>query len=211
MTRTTNVALVAGLVALTTVGHGYLTNRWSLQAAPAATNEILQSIEGRIGDWEAGEATVTPEEGDKAFAVSRKFTHPGLGRTIQVMLISGHSGKVTTHTPDICFPASGYLQRGAVDRASYAMPDGQAKAGLYVGEFQKNTATTTDTLRVRWTWTADGTWDAPKSPRWYYGPSALLHKLYIVHSSIEGDPIKEETYRDFVVQLLERVGRRVQP
>ncbi|VTS08818.1 hypothetical protein [Tuwongella immobilis] len=209
MPRRSHLFIMGVLIALTAVCHGYLTNRWSVFAAGQFDPDILRSIDDRIGDWEASEATISPEDRMKAYAVSRKFTHPGLGRTIQVTLISGHPSKVATHTPDVCFPGSGYALKSSMDRTAYPTVDGTNRIGAYVADFQKTTATSTETLKVRWTWTSDGVWEAPEYPRWYYGRSPVLHKLYVVHSVVDGDPVKEEAYREFVAQLIDRLNPRI--
>ena len=41
-------------------------------------------------------------------------------------------------------------------------------------------ATSVERQRVRWAWTADGTWDAPDLARFRYVKEPELFKLYIV-------------------------------
>jgi hypothetical protein len=57
---------------------------------------------------------------------------------------------------------------------------GGGKAGYYVAEFERKSATATDRQRVRWAWSADGTWAAPDRPRFEYLRAPELFKLYIV-------------------------------
>jgi hypothetical protein len=74
-----------------------------------------------------------------------------------------------------------------VTKATLSLPAG-GTATYYVAEFEKKRATGVDRQRVRWAWTADGTWDAPDSPRFRYLRSGELAKVYVVTPAVEGQP-----------------------
>ena len=99
-----------------------------------------------------------------------------------VTFISGIPGSVSTHTPDICYPGSGYKMLAAPKRETLELPGGR-KVECYVADFEKKTATRHDRVRVRWAWTTDGTWIAPENPRWQFArqlaAAPVLYKVYI--------------------------------
>jgi hypothetical protein len=86
---------------------------------------------------------------------------------------------VSTHTPDVCYPGSGFKMMKAPRTESIDLPTG-GKATYLVAEFEKKTATTFERHRVRWSWTTDGTWVVPDRPRFAFLAAPELYKLYVV-------------------------------
>ena len=59
-----------------------------------------------IGDWKATAFELGPDERAMAGAVaclSRVYTNPGRGLSVSVLLLGGLPGKISTHTPDVCY------------------------------------------------------------------------------------------------------------
>ena len=91
------------------------------------------------------------------------------------------ASQIATHTPDVCYPGSGYATLRGTRKENFTLPDGRAGT-TYVADFEKKTQTKLDRVRVRWAWTTDGTWIAPDSPRWQFAGqlrSPMLYKVYI--------------------------------
>jgi len=207
--RTSHLVTVAVILFGTAVCHGYWSNRWASLTGGDFDPDVLASIDAKIGDWEGGEVATLQEGGQRPYSMARRFTNHQLGKSVTVSFISGVPGKVATHTPDVCYPGSGFKMR--TDIKSTQIPLGEGKsADFYVSEFQKTTASGSDALRVRWTWTRDGSsWVAPKSPRWEFGRAAVIHKLYVVHPVGEDDTTDERVYEAFAADLCERLGARL--
>jgi hypothetical protein len=112
-------------------------------------------------------------------ATSRRYESPGRGVSAAISLISGPPGAVATHTPDVCYPSSGYKTVREPRRETIELPGG-GSAEYYVAEFAKARATETERVRVRWAWCADGTWVAPEAARFAFLRSPELFKVYVV-------------------------------
>ena len=105
---------------------------------------------------------------------------------VVVSITSGPAGAVSTHTPDVCYPAGGYKILHAPKRETIDLPGG-GQATYLVADFEKvSTGAAPDRQRVRWSWSTDGHWIVPKNPRfafvpWFSAPQGTeLYKLYVV-------------------------------
>jgi hypothetical protein len=79
-----------------------------------------------------------------------------------------------------------------------------------VGDFTKTTATSAESLRVRWSWTAGGDWEAPDFPRWALARAPILYKLYLVYPLTEEEDLTHEgAYRKFAAELLPALSRQL--
>src|SRR5947208_17019237 len=97
---------VVGVTALGAAAHGYVTGRW--QAPGAATELALPAIPMALGDW-AGEDVKSSLADDPVLKnLTRKYTQARTGRVITVSLTLGPAGLTAQHTPEYCYPGSGY-------------------------------------------------------------------------------------------------------
>ncbi|HEY8505631.1 MAG TPA: hypothetical protein VIL46_13685, partial [Gemmataceae bacterium] len=145
----------------------------------------------------------------RPYSASRHYVNRVLDRQVVVSLIAGIPGKVATHTPDVCYPGSGYTMKTDITRHAIDLPGG-GSFEYFSAEFEKSTSSGKDRVRVRWSWTDDGTWHAPDYPRWYYARSPVLHKLYVVHPVSEaGTPEEDPAYLEFIAALATEIGQRL--
>ncbi len=182
--------IVTGLCfALLVVGavvHGATTHRWDAFAPEGNRSSVFHEHAIAFGDFQS---EVVPNEiplKEKSVGSTRRYFSPTRNVSVVTSLTSGPAGAVSTHTPDVCYPSSGYKTAREPKVETIDLPDGR-KARYYVAEFEKKTATRTERQRVRWAWSADGTWDAPDRPRFAYLREAELYKLYIVTPVAEGE------------------------
>jgi hypothetical protein len=190
MLKPATFVVVVALVVAGAVVNGMATQRWSaFEPDPARTN-ALHALEIRFEDWQGVEVETAMPTNERSTATSRQYTSAKTGRSGAVSFISGVPGSVSTHTPDVCYPGSGYRTVRAPKKETLELPGGRT-ATFYVADFEKKTATKVDRARVRWAWTTDGTWIAPDNPRWQFARQLatvpVLYKVYVV------TPLPDET------------------
>jgi hypothetical protein len=201
------VALIvgAGLV------HGAWTNRWRPSPALVALGARFETVPMVIGDWN-GTAFELPAK-DRAMAgavacLARRYSNPNRGVSVSVVLLGGHPGMISVHTPDICYPGAGYtLDSPTVFQRAVGPDDRRA-------EFRTALATREGTnpsvLRIFWSWNASEGWLAPEKPRWEFSDRPALCKLYVVRETAGavvdpgGDPCN-----DFLSVFLPELDRLV--
>jgi hypothetical protein len=172
---------VLALVLCGALVHGAVTQRWRVFEAHPELTARLHAQEVRFGDWVPTEVPTEMPLNERSTATSRRYDSTATKRTAVVSVISGIPGSVATHTPDVCYPGSGYKTLRGPRKEPLNLPDGRAGA-VYVADFEKRTQTKLDRVRVRWAWTTDGTWVAPDSPRWQFASqlrAPVLYKVYV--------------------------------
>jgi hypothetical protein len=195
----------AGLV------HGKWTNRWAQSPALTELVRRFDSVPMVIGDWQ-GRAFELPAL-DRAMAgavacLSREYSNPARGITFSVLLLGGLPGKISTHTPDVCYTGAGFTLDSPVPFTYRYGPDAT------VAEFKTALAirggTNPSTLRIFWGWNASKGWSAPDDPRWKFAANPALCKLYIVRETagVAGDP-QNDPCNDFLKVLLPELDRLV--
>ena len=182
MFKTPTFLVVAGLIIGGALVNGAATQRWTAFAPDPARTDALHATTIRFDDWQATDVPTEMPTNERSTATSRSYTSASTGKAAIVTFISGVPGSVSTHTPDVCYPGSGYKTLQAPKRETLELPGG--RTGLcYVADFEKKTATRHDRVRVRWAWTTEGVWLAPDNPRWQFArqlaAAPVLYKVYI--------------------------------
>lgn len=192
------------------VVHGKWTNRFGPSPALAALAARFESVPMVIGDWKGTAYELSPAERAMAGAVAclgRRYS-TSRGVKVSVLLVGGLPGKISTHTPDVCYRGGGYtLNSPSPFRRRYGPDDRPA-------DFRTMLATRDGTnpsvLRIFWSWNPSNGWSAPEEPRWTFGNASWLCKLYVVRetSGAVVDPGADPS-NDFLSVLLPELDRLV--
>ncbi len=199
------------MLGLSGVVHGMLTHRWAPASAQETGIDLLSGLNKPISGFMPGSMLpVDPKDmPPKTKTVSRQFLPQGAGRACVAAVTSGVPAEVAIHTPDVCYLGTGYRVKTPTSKQTILLPNG-SQASFYVADFEKQSPTGVERIRVRWAWSANGAWEAPDFPRWYFGRSPLLYKLYVVHPlEEEEDLTKNDPYRTFVGGLAQELGQLV--
>jgi hypothetical protein len=177
---------------------------------------LLENVPTDIEDWHGVDLPVTEQVKRTAGArgyVSRDYTNVATGQRVTVWLIVGHSRDVMRHTPDICYPSSGFRIRAPENAQFPLVFDNQPEATFYTNTFVKEDASGRAIKRVFWAWynpNDEGLvrWEAPKRVRLQFGNARSLYKLYFssdLHSF--GETADESPCVKFAEAFLPVVGK----
>lgn len=170
-------------VALVSVGlvHGFWTDRWSTSADTTEAAARLSHIPHDIGDWRGEDVEVKAGQVGPGVAgcLQRRYISRTTGSAVIIALVNGRPGPVATHTPEVCYGASGYLvgTKKAVDL------DKKLTGAQFWTSVAVRTRVTDETkVRIYWAWNGGQGWVASADarqqfPRFRY---PVLHKLYVV-------------------------------
>jgi hypothetical protein len=199
------VILAAGLI------QGVWTNRWRTSAEQAALEARYGSIPLEIGDWKG-----TPFElpaADRAMAGATAcfgaiYTNAARGTSVSVLLLGGLPGKISTHTPDVCYRGAGF-NLSAPEEFTYRYGNGQRDAGFRTSVATRE-GTNPSVLRIFWSWNNAKGWAAPESPRWRFASEPVLSKLYVSRETW-GKVVEpaNDPCTDFMAVFLPELDRRV--
>ncbi|MFM8272187.1 MAG: hypothetical protein ACKODX_07600 [Gemmata sp.] len=189
MMKPVTFTAVLALVVCGALVHGSVTQRWNAIAPDPTEANRLHALEVRHEGWASEKVDTEMPVNERSTATSRRYVSPD-GRTSAVVsFISGIPGSVATHTPDVCYPGSGYKTLRATRKEPLTLATG-ATATVYAADFEKNTQTKRDRVRVRWAWTTAGEWVAPDNPRWQFASqlrAPTIYKVYIASPLAEAD------------------------
>lgn len=179
MTRIIGLIICGGLVIAGAVVHASTTHRWTATQPDPTRAAAVHALVLNLGERTVMEVPSEMPIKERSTCTTRQYS-PAVGIPVVVSITSGPPGAVSTHTPDVCYPAGGYKTVKAPKKDTLDLPGG-GTATVLVAEFEKTTASgRTDRQRVRWAWTADGRWDVPNTPRFAYVRAPELFKLYVV-------------------------------
>ena len=170
--------MTAVLVAGGAFVHGATTHRWSLLAPPPSRADSIHERTLKLGEASQEDVPSELPVKERSRVTCRRYNFAGEPGAVVVSITSGPPGAVSTHTPDVCYPGSGYKTVKSPKKETINLPDGRVT--YMVAVYEKKTATSVDRQRIRWAWSADGTWDVPGNARFHYLGAGELYKLYIV-------------------------------
>lgn len=186
MLRVRTIAILTVFVLAGAVVHGAITQRWGTLSPNANRTAAMHDLVVQFPECESSPIDHDVPLKERSVATSRRYLSPANGFAATTSIISGVPGAVATHTPDVCYTASGYTMLRNPQRQTMTLPNG-GTATVYVADFEKLTATQSERLRIRWAWSVRGEWDAPDRPRFHYLRTPELFKLYVVTTLKDGD------------------------
>jgi len=176
----------AALVLLTGAVHGIWTGRWVVSQELKESAALLQNVPMTIGDWKGEDLKIDPyerEAGQIEGYVKRRYANVKDGTALSMLIVSGRSGPISVHTPDICFTSAGFQLVGPQTRIPVSYEPGPKNADFWWGDFSRMQVATPTNLRVFWSWNGGGAWRAPEYPRWAHASYRVIYKLYVTRET----------------------------
>jgi hypothetical protein len=196
------------------LAHGVWTERWHKSAELEAAAARLRLLPDDFPGWK-GEAIELDEEsatvaGARASWV-RRFTHSGTGESLTTVVLCGKPGRMSVHRPEYCYACAGYEMTAPAVPCVFPVLGG-APAQFQTAPFVKADADGLVHLRIYWSWSAGGPWQAPDSPRVTFARYPALFKFYVIHetTSAPGRP-EDGPAAEFIRQALPALNRALSP
>jgi hypothetical protein len=205
------ITAAAALIVGAGLVHGAWTGRFGVGADLVELAARYDAVPMTIGDWTAKTYELGPRERRMAGAdacLSRTYTNAAKGITVSVLLVGGLPGKITTHTPDVCYRGAGYQLTDLVPFEYAPRTDGP-HATFRTARAVRGGANPS-ALRILWSWRGSKGWDAPDNARWGFGSEPRLSKLYVVRETggVNVDPDRDPC-KDFLDVFLPALDRAV--
>lgn len=205
------------IVSLCVVEGLYLKDRWGEPGAEAAVmGQRFKQVPKEIGDWEGEDLPVDEQVKNTAGAVnyvSRRYKNKETGAEVRLWLIVGHSRDICRHTPNVCYPASGFRQDGRQIHHRWTQDDGKP-ADFFTAKFIKDDVRGRHAERVFWAWNHPDVnkWEAPSDPRQHYGLSRALYKIYFTSNVLPSEGAAEDNVAaEFAKLMLPEVDKALFP
>lgn len=207
MMRTLPLAAAVILIIVTSVVQGVWSERFGAAPELGFFAAQLKNIPLEFGDWR-GQAVDEPNEKIKQVAgIEGSFStiyRNARDEQISVFLVCGRLNDLFYHTPERCYPASGFETMTEKSTEDIAWED--QTASFFSSVFRKADPGGTQNVKVYWSWCASGPWIATDDEKWTFRGQRALYKLYVVYPLAgrqrpgERDPAVH-FIRDFLPQL----------
>jgi hypothetical protein len=166
--------LAAGLV------HGFWTDRWAASVATTEAAALLGQVPRDLAEWKGEDLEVKPGQAGPGVTgcLQRRYTHARSGAVVVLALVNGRPGPVATHTPEVCYGASGYL----VGERKPFVAGGEAGRQFWTSDAVRTKVTEETRVRLYWAWNGGEGWVASADARQAFPRSRypVLHKLYVL-------------------------------
>ena len=200
MTRNAAWVTVLLLILMSGLSHGMLTRRWQGGLDVRAATDKLAQVPLIVGEWD-GRSQVMGDREQEVGRIDgyllRQYVNRSNGAAVQVLVVCGRPGPIAAHTPEVCYRGAGYEPTAEPAPHALALGEKGPTARLWTALFRRESPTGTDRLRIFWTWTADGAYLAPQTPRLEFAAQPVLYKIYVVRDvagpegPIDQDPAVE--------------------
>lgn len=202
MTRYIPIGLAILLIVGLTIVEINMTDRFAgANVSAEQRGKLLEMVPKSFGDWQSEDKPVDPlvqkSAGAKGVAISRDYRNTRTGEKVGLWLIVGHARDIAFHTPDVCYPASGFETRSRENSLYPMVVQGLPDTPFLTNTFFKEDQVSGRTLiRVFWTWfnpeekdnEGKVVWEAPTNARWRFGNTRALYKMYFtsdMHDQME--------------------------
>jgi hypothetical protein len=214
--------LVTATVLLTGWVHGLWSGRWQPNHELIEAVGRVDKVPLKVGDWNAETETSDDSEFYQAGAMSywtRRYTHARTKESVLVILMCGRAGRMSVHTPEVCYQGAGFSLAGAPEPWTIKWQEisSEATATFWTAQFRKD-GTTSTPLRLLWGWNSRGDWQALKNPRWDTKGEPFLYKMYISldgasepRRNQEAQPADMRRAQEFLHEFLPRMQEALYP
>lgn len=196
------ILLVSGAV------HGLWTDRWSSQEDLAEAAERLGRLPLNIGTWHGED--IPQKEGLPAgltAAVVRRYVNTTDGKGVTLYLACGRPGPASVHTPDVCYPGSGF-DADKKSRFQLTGQSGPEAPEFWTARFIRERKDGRTPLRIFWGWLTSAGWKADENPRIAFAGERVLHKMYLIRElSSPDEPMEGDAAVAFMNDLLPELER----
>jgi len=195
---------VVAVVAVVACGivHGFWTDRWGYTEAQAKAAAALERLPMKVGDWEGKPLDTKAANQGLAGQVYRRYVNTrNPSEVVTIALVCGRPGRVSIHTPDVCYGASGYT---VGKKSVQELGKTQVPFEFYEATAAKGNAAEKTNLRLIWSWRADDKWGVAEDPRLAFRGRSVVFKFYVIRevSAASAADVDQDPAAEFLRQFL---------
>ncbi|MDR3232370.1 MAG: EpsI family protein [Planctomycetaceae bacterium] len=204
--------IIVALTAVITAYSGSLTGRWGASAAVEEARAALKELPLTIGNWQAekeGEmdATSISMLEIKDSYIIRAYKNTVTQTVVYITIILGPSGRVTVHTPEICFGGKDYNKEGTrVSVPINVQVDNGAKTiedSFWKIDFVGRSLDVNNRISFYYAHSSGNEWIATESARWTFAKYRYAYKLQAqAYTAAAAGDAPTDTVKGFLTDVL---------
>lgn len=176
----------------------------------------LEAIPDQIGEWVIKPGSELRLD-DKTVQITgstdhlvRNYVDSLTGVQFSLLLLYGPAEPVLPHTPDVCYPATGYALDGSIGQVGVPYGDGKV-AQFRTASYIRPGNLITDRARVYYAFRHDGQWSPSVGAGMkFHRSNPGIFKVQLHRPLMQGEqPTKNEPMEKFLALLLPEIERRI--
>jgi hypothetical protein len=182
MLRLGSILAGLGVLVLCGVLHGVWTDRWAKSAEVEEAAARLNAVPTAFAGWEGQDLELDARQRAAAGGCGyllRRYLNRRTKEAVTVFVVCGRPGPVSVHQPDVCFQGAGY-RKASEGREEVKSDPASPPAEFKTAEMRYDGFEMRNRLRILWSWSAAGDWEAPHNPRFAFARHQFLYKLYVI-------------------------------
>jgi hypothetical protein len=186
---------------------------WGLAAETKTSPFPLKEIPNVLGTWHAtgADAHLDPETlrlAGSSDHILRSYTDSRSGETVSLLVVYGLAQSVFGHTPEVCYPSSGYLAVGKPVDHEFSLPGSAIPVHFRSRFFTKTVASVTQSHEVFWSFCHAGSWLPDVANRWkLFRTSPALFKIQI-QGDVTGFSSNQPPVQSLIKELVREIDSR---
>ena len=196
---------------------GSMTGRWGDFRGIAEARVTLKDLPMEIGHWKAeaerdlGDTAVNMLRIADSY-VFRFYKNDLTQETVRLTLMVGPTGRITTHTPEICFGGRDYEKESSRARVpvSVQLSSGEEIEDMFWRlDFVGRSLDVNNRISFYWAVSTGGAWNAVENPRGHFQTYRYVYKLQAEAYSGTGE--ESDTVRRFLEDCLPTIHEHLRP
>ena len=173
----------------------------------------LKEIPADLGTWHAtgAEAHLDAETlrlAGSSDHILRAYTDSKSGETVSLLVVYGLAHSVFGHTPEVCYPSSGYQAVGKPVDHEFSLPGSATPVHFRSRYFTKTVASVTQSIEVSWAFWHAGSWLPDVHDRWkLFRSSPALFKIQ-VQGGVTGITADHPPVESLIKELVQEINTR---
>jgi len=202
------IAVVLALTMAVTVYSGSLTGRWGTFQGLDEARTLLRDLPLEIGDWRAekegelDQTSVNMLQIRDAY-VFRSYKNTATNAVVYFTLMVGPTGKITVHTPEVCFGGKDYEKdsvRTSVPMNVFLSSGEEVADTFWKINFTGRSLDMGNRVSFYYAVSTGGAWNAVENPRVEFQTYRYVYKIQA--ESFSGLTEEEDNVRKFLMDCL---------
>ena len=215
------ILVIAAFTAVVTLYAGSMTGRWGvfmgLPEARAAMKNLPLEIPGAIGTWvadgerELDDTSIGMLQIQNSY-IFRTYRNTVTQEFVHLSLMAGPTGRVTVHTPEICFGGRDYEKETSRTRVPFNVrlaTGEEIEDTFWRVDFVARTLETNNRVSFYWAISTGGPWEARAHPRQDFRTFRFVYKLQV--EAFSGPSEEGDTVRRFLEDALPTIHEHLRP
>ena len=213
------IAIIVVITVVITTIAGSLTGRWGAFKGFEEASAALKSLPMQIGDWQAENEGKLDQVSINMLRIQdsyifRSYKNVVSQAVVHVTLMVGPTGKITVHTPEVCFGGKDYekeAKRTSVPINVMLNSGGEVADAFWRVNFIGQSLNTSNRISFYYAVSTGDTWNAVEDPRTTFQKYRYVYKIQAEALTSSSGEEEKDTVKAFLTDCLPTIHEHLHP